>query len=51
MAKITVSMPDRFNRIKKEFPEINWNEVMKAGILKRLDELKKFEELKTRGAL
>jgi hypothetical protein len=51
MATITVSIPDRFNRIKKEFPEINWNDVMKAGILKRLDELKRFEELKTRGVL
>ena len=51
MATITVSIPDRFNRIKKEFPEINLNEIMKAGILKRLDELKKFEELKTRGVL
>ncbi len=51
MATITISMPDRFNKVKKEFPEINWNEVMKAGILKRLDELKKFEKLKARGAL
>ena len=46
MASLTVSMPDRFNEIKKEFPDIKWNEVMKAGILKRLDELRKFEEFK-----
>jgi len=51
MASLTVSMPDRFNEIKKEFPDIKWNEVMKAGILKRLDELRKFEEFKHRGAL
>ena len=51
MATITISMPDRFNKVKKEFPEINWNEVMKAGILKRLDELKQFEKIKARGAL
>jgi len=51
MASLTVSTPDRFNEIKKEFPDIKWNEVMKAVILKRLDGLRKFEEFKHRGAL
>ena len=51
MATITLSMPERFTKAKKEFPTINWNEVLKQGILKRLKELKKFEELKNRGEL
>ncbi|MFH0752438.1 MAG: hypothetical protein V1914_02455 [archaeon] len=46
MATITVSAPKGFDEAKKRFPETNWNEVLKAGILKRLEELKKFEELK-----
>ncbi|MDO9517600.1 MAG: hypothetical protein Q7J10_06060 [Methanosarcinaceae archaeon] len=51
MSTITVSMPSIFNKTKAEFPDINWNEVMKAGILKRLNELKRFEELKNEGVL
>ena len=51
MATITLSMPKRYIRAKKEFPEVNWNEVMKSSILKRLNEIKKFEDLKKRGEL
>ena len=51
MATITVSLPDEFKRAKSKFPEVDWNEVIKQGILKRLEELKKFEELKKRGEL
>ena len=51
MATITVSLPKEFEEAKKKFPETDWNEVLKAGILKRLEELKKFEELKKRGEL
>ena len=51
MATLTVSLPEKFEQAKKRFPYINWNEVLKRGILKRLEELKKFEELKQRGEL
>lgn len=51
MTTITVSLPDEFEKAKRKFPEVDWNEVIKQGILKRLDELKKFEELKKRGEL
>ncbi len=51
MATITLSMPKRYVTAKKEFPEVNWNEVMKASIIKRLHEVKKFEDLKRRGEL
>ena len=49
MATITLSMPERYSQAKKEFPDVNWNEVMKASIMKRLSEIKKFEEIKNRG--
>ncbi len=49
MATITLSMPERFNEAKKEFPLVDWNEVVKSGILKRLNELEKFEDIKNRG--
>jgi len=51
MPTITLSLPREFEEAKKKFPEINWNEVLKLAILKRLAELQKFEELKKRGAL
>jgi len=51
MATLTISVPEKFNELKKRFPDVDWNEVLKRGLLKRLDELKKFEELKQRGEL
>lgn len=51
MATFTISVPKELKKLKKEFPEVNWNEVMKRGILKRLEELKKFEELKSKGEI
>ncbi len=51
MATITLSMPDRFNKTKEEFPLVDWNEVVKRGICRRLEELKRFEALKTQGEL
>ena len=40
---ITVSMPDEFEKIRKQHPYINWNEIIKQGLLNRLSELKKFK--------
>jgi len=51
MATFTISAPKELERLRKEYPEVNWNEVMKQGILKRLAELKKFEELKKKGVI
>ena len=51
MTTITLSLPEEFEKAKEKFPEVNWNEVIKQGILKRLAELKKFEELKNKGEL
>ena len=51
MATLTISSPKELEALKKEFPEVDWNEVMKRGILKRLGEIKKFEELQNKGEL
>jgi len=51
MSTITLSLPKEFEEAKKKFPEVNWNELLKAGILKRLTELKRFEELKKKGKI
>ncbi len=51
MATITLSLPKEFEKIKERFPDTDWNEVVKRGILKRLEELKKLETLRKRGEL
>lgn len=51
MATLTISTPKELQELKKKYPKVNWNEVMKQGIIKRLQELKKFEELQKRGVL
>ena len=51
MATITISVPEKYEELKRRYPDVNWNEVLKRGILKRLEELKKFEKLKERGEL
>ena len=50
MPKMTVSVPDELlERLRKSHPEINWAEVVRRGIIKKVEELEKFEELKRKG--
>ncbi len=51
MATLTITAPKDLKRIKKEYPHINWNEIMKQGILDKLKELQKFEKLKQEGKI
>jgi len=49
MPKMTISVPDRLlAKLRKSHPEINWAEVARAGIIKKLEKL---EELERRGEL
>ncbi len=48
MATITISVPESLDEVKRRFPKIDWNEVLKRGVIKRLEELKRFEKLKER---
>lgn len=51
MKRVTFSIPKELKERLDKMPEINWPEVFKNGIKKRLAELEKFEELKNRGEL
>lgn len=52
MATFTVSVPtELLKEAREKFPHIDWNEMIKRGLLRRLDELKKFRELKEKGML
>lgn len=52
MAKITLSVPkellDEFRRL---FPEVNVAEVARRAIIKKVEELEKLEELKSKGII
>lgn len=50
--KMTVSVPDELlAKFKKEFPEVNVAEVARRVIIDKIEELKKLEELKSKGEL
>jgi hypothetical protein len=52
MPRMTVSMPDELiKKFKKELPEVNLAEVVRRGIIRKLDELERVEELKKRGVV
>jgi len=52
MPKMTVSVPDELlAKFKKNNPDINVAEVVRRGIIRRVEELEKFEELKKKGVI
>jgi len=47
--RMTVSIPDELmENLKKKHPEINWAEIVRAGLIKKLEKL---EKIKARGQL
>ncbi|MFH0875606.1 MAG: hypothetical protein V1859_06725 [archaeon] len=52
MPKMTVSVPDELlSKFKREHPDINVAEVVRSGIIRRVEELEKYEELKKKGVI
>ena len=52
MPKMTVSVPDELlARLRKSHPEINWAEIVRTGIVKKVEELEKLEKLKSKGLI
>lgn len=51
MATITLSMGKEYELAKKRFPDVNWNEIIKQFLIKKIEEIKKFEKLKTEGKI
>ena len=45
MGKITLSIPKELKEELNKYPEINWTEVLKAGLRKKIEKLEKFEKL------
>ena len=52
MPKATISIPDEvLKKFKKEFPEVNVAEIARRIISDKIKELKKLEELKSKGVI
>lgn len=52
MPKITISVPDKLlKEFREKFPEINVAEVVRRVIKRKIEELEKLEELKSKGRL
>ena len=51
MAKLTLSVPKELKGRLDKMPEVNWSEVIRAGIEKKVKQLEKFEQLVNRGEL
>lgn len=49
---MTVHIPDELViRFKKQFPELNLAEVVRQIIINKIEELKKLDELKSKGVI
>ena len=52
MPKMTLSIPDELlSKFKEQFPEVNVAELARKVVTKKVEELKKFEELKSKGLI
>ena len=51
MVTFTISIPEELKNRIDEHPEINWTEYLKKRFVERMIELRKFEELKSRGKI
>lgn len=51
MATFTIAIPEDLKKKIDLHPEINWSEYLKQRFEVKINELKKFEELKNRGRL
>jgi len=52
MPKMTISVPDKLlKEFKEQFPEVNIGALARRIISEKIDELKKLEELKSKGII
>jgi hypothetical protein len=51
MKRLTISVPEELKAKLDRLPEVNWPEVVKRGIINRLVQLEKFEELVRKGVI
>jgi len=45
MSRITLSIPDELKKRMDKLPDVNWAEVIRQGLKRRVEKLKRFEEM------
>jgi len=51
MAKLTLSIPKELKDKLDKIPQVNWPEVIRAGIKKKVEQLERFEQLVNKGVI
>lgn len=51
MATITLSIPDKLKKKLDALPEVKWSEVFRNIIIRKVGQLKRFEQLVERGEI
>lgn len=51
MKRFTVSIPKELKEKLDKRPEVNWPEIAKQGVLKKLEQLEKFQKLVNEGKI
>ena len=51
MARFTISVPREWKNEMDEMPQINWPEVAKSAVLKKLGQLQEFDRIVKKGGL
>ncbi len=51
MATMTVYVPPELKRKMDAMPNLKWSEVMRQGVLRKLEQIKKFEKLVEAGRI
>ena len=51
MATVTLSIPDELKKRLDKHPGIKWSEVFRSIIIRKVEQLKKFEQMVERGEL
>jgi uncharacterized protein YdeI (YjbR/CyaY-like superfamily) len=51
MVTLTVSIPDELKKRMDEHPEINWSAFLKERFARKVEQLRKFEELVNKGEI
>ncbi len=51
MERLTLSIPDELKEKLDKFPKVNWVEVSRDGLRKKVEQLKKFEQLVNKGVI
>ena len=49
MATVTLSIPDELKKKLDSMPEVKWSEVFRGIIIRKVEQLRKFQQMSERG--